>query len=134
MFFSCQSFQQELLELKETFASMKADWDNEKMGVDKIRSLKEEIEQVNDEIQIAQRGYDLNKAAELQYGRLPQLQKQLQELEEKEGSKDKNLVHENVSEEEIAGIVSKWTGIPVSHHKGREKSRVDSQKRKRNMA
>ena len=93
---------------------MKADWDNEKMGVDKVRTVKEEIEQVNNEIQIAQRNYDLNKAAELQYGRLPQLKKQLAELEEKEGTKEKSLVHENVSEEEIAGIVSKWTGIPVS--------------------
>ena len=106
--------QEELRELREKFASMKADWDNEKMGVDKIRILKEEMEQVNNEIQIAQRNYDLNKAAELQYGKLPQLQKQLSELEEKEGIKEKSLVHENVSEEEIANIVSKWTGIPVS--------------------
>ena len=109
-----EKLQEELRELHEKFASMKADWDNEKMGVDKVRSLKEEIEQVNNEIQIAQRNYDLNKAAELQYGKLPQLQKQLAELEMKEGKKEKNLVHENVSEEEIAGIVSKWTGIPVS--------------------
>lgn len=109
-----EKLQEELRELKETFASMKADWDNEKMGVDKVRNVKEEIEQVNDEIQIAQRNYDLNKAAELQYGRLPQLQKQLEELEEKEGTKEKNLVHESVTEEEIAGIVSKWTSIPVS--------------------
>ena len=106
--------QEELRELHEKFASMKADWDNEKMGVDKVRNLKEEIEQVNNEIQIAQHNYDLNKAAELQYGKLPQLQKELSELEAKEGDKEKTLVHENVSEEEIAGIVSKWTGIPVS--------------------
>ena len=93
---------------------MKADWDNEKQGVDKVRELKGEIEQTNNEIKIAQRDYDLNKAAELQYGKLPQLQKELEELESKEGNKEKNLVHESVTEEEIAGIVSKWTGIPVA--------------------
>ncbi|MDE5863718.1 MAG: AAA family ATPase, partial [Lachnospiraceae bacterium] len=109
-----EKLQGELRELHERFASMKADWDNEKMGVDKVRTVKEEIEEVNNEIQIAQRNYDLNKAAELQYGKLPQLQKQLTELEEKEGTTEKSLVHENVSEEEIAGIVSKWTGIPVA--------------------
>lgn len=109
-----ERLQEELRELHERFASMKADWDNEKKGVDRVRSLKEEIEQVNNEIQIAQRDYDLNKAAELQYGKLPQLQKQLAELEAKEGGREKTLVHENVSEEEIAAIVSKWTGIPVS--------------------
>ncbi len=106
--------QEELEELRETFASMKADWDNEKLGVDKIRNLKEEIEKMNNEIQIAQRNYDLNRAAELQYGKLPQLQNELAELEAKENNKDKVMVHENVSEDEIAGIVSKWTGIPVS--------------------
>ncbi len=106
--------QEELEELRETFASMKADWDNEKLGVDKIRNLKEEIEKMNNEIQIAQRNYDLNRAAELQYGKLPQLQNELAELEAKENNKDKMMVHENVSEDEIAGIVSKWTGIPVS--------------------
>ena len=109
-----EKLQEELRELHEKFASMKADWDNEKMGVDKIRSLKEEIEQINNEIQIAQRNYDLNKAAELQYGKLPELQKELSLLETKENTKDKVMVHENVSEDEIAGIVSKWTGIPVS--------------------
>ena len=109
-----EKLQEELRELREKFASMKADWDNEKKGVDKIRELKEEIEQVNNDIQIAQRGYDLNRAAELQYGKLPQLQKELAELEAKESDKEKAMVHENVSEEEIAAIVSKWTGIPVS--------------------
>ena len=109
-----EKLQEELRELHEKFASMKADWDNEKKGVDKIRSLKEEIEQINNEIQIAQRNYDLNKAAELQYGKLPELQKELSALEAKENNKDKVMVHENVSEDEIAGIVSKWTGIPVS--------------------
>ena len=109
-----EKLQEELLELKEKFASLKADWDNEKQGVDKVRELKGEIEQTNNEIKIAQRDYDLNKAAELQYGKLPQLQKELEELESKEGNKEKNLVHESVTEEEIAGIVSKWTGIPVA--------------------
>ncbi|MGN0438628.1 MAG: ATP-dependent chaperone ClpB [Lachnospiraceae bacterium] len=109
-----EKLQEELRELQDKFASMKADWDNEKLGVDKIRSLKEEIERVNNEIQIAQRNYDLNKAAELQYGKLPELQKELASLEAKESNKDKVMVHENVSEDEIAGIVSKWTGIPVS--------------------
>ena len=109
-----EKLQEELRELREKFVSMKADWDNEKKGVDKIRELKEEIEQVNNDIQIAQRGYDLNRAAELQYGKLPQLQKELAELEAKESDKEKAMVHENVSEEEIAAIVSKWTGIPVS--------------------
>ncbi len=109
-----EKLQEELRELHEKFASMKADWDNEKKGVDKIRGLKEEIEQINNEIQIAQRNYDLNKAAELQYGKLPELQKELSALEAKENNKDKVMVHENVSEDEIAGIVSKWTGIPVS--------------------
>lgn len=106
--------QEELTELREKFSSLKADWDNEKMGVDKVRELKEQIEDVNNEIQIAQHDYDLNKAAELQYGKLPALVKQLEEEELKQGGKEKTLVHENVSEEEIAAIVSKWTGIPVS--------------------
>ncbi len=106
--------QEELTELRDKFASLKADWDNEKMGVDKVREIKEKIEEVDNEIQIAQRNYDLNRAAELQYGKLPELQKELEELEAKQGGRDKVLVHENVSEEEIAAIVSKWTGIPVS--------------------
>ena len=106
--------QEELTELREKFASMKADWDNEKMGVDKVREIKEKIEDVNNEIQIAQHDYDLNRAAELQYGKLPALQKQLEEEEAKQGGREKTLVHENVTEEEIAAIVSKWTGIPVS--------------------
>lgn len=106
--------QEELTELKEQYASLKADWDNEKKGVDRIRNVKEEIEQIENDIQIAQRNYDLNKAAELQYGKLPQLQTELDKLEEQEGIKEKSLVHENVSEEEIAAIVSRWTGIPVA--------------------
>ncbi|MBE5924417.1 MAG: ATP-dependent chaperone ClpB [Lachnospiraceae bacterium] len=106
--------QEELTELRERFESLKADWDNEKMGVDKVREIKGKIEEVNNEIQIAQRNYDLNKAAELQYGKLPELEKELQEVEAKEGNKEKVLVHENVTDEEIASIVSKWTGIPVS--------------------
>ena len=109
-----EKLQEELAELREKFASMKADWDNEKMGVDRVREIKEQIEEVNNEIQIAKHDYDLSRAAELQYGKLPSLQKQLEEEESKQVNKENTLVHENVSEEEIAAIVSKWTGIPVS--------------------
>ena len=107
--------QKELAELRENFQSQKATWDQEKSAVERVSRIKEEIEALNNEIQIAQRNYDLNKAAELQYGKLPELQKQLAEEEEK--AKDKggtSLVHESVTEEEIAKIISRWTGIPVA--------------------
>ena len=104
----------ELTELKEQSMQMKAVWENEKSGVENIRKLKEELEKVNNEIQIAQRNYDLEKAAELQYGKLPQIKKELEELEAKVASKENTLVHECVTDEEIARIVSKWTGIPVA--------------------
>lgn len=106
--------QQDLAEMKEEFAVQKAQWDNEKNTVEKVQKIREEIEQVNNEIQMAQRNYDLNKAAELQYGRLPELKKQLEAEEEKVKGEDLSLVHESVSDEEIANIVSRWTGIPVS--------------------
>ncbi len=109
-----QALQEELANLKEDFSSLKATWDNEKAAVDKVRVLREELEQVNNEIQIAQREYDLNKAAELQYGKLPNLKKQIEIEEEKVRDKDYTLVHESVTDEEIAKIISKWTGIPVS--------------------
>lgn len=109
-----ESLQRELASMKEEFAGKKALWDNEKQDVEKVRSLKEQVEQVRNEIQMAQRAYDLNKAAELQYGRLPQLEKQLEQSEKEMNRKSHNLVHESVTEEEIAKIVSKWTGIPVS--------------------
>ena len=107
--------QKELAELRENFQIQKATWDQEKSAVERVSRIKEEIEALNNEIQIAQRNYDLNKAAELQYGKLPELQKQLAEEEEK--AKDKegaSLVHESVTEEEIAKIISRWTGIPVA--------------------
>ena len=105
--------QKELAELKEEFAGKKAQWDNEKASVDKLSRLREEIDAVNSEIQIAQREGDLEKAAELSYGRLPELKKQL-EQEENAGDKELSLVREKVSEEEIARIISRWTGIPVT--------------------
>lgn len=106
--------QKELAELHDEFASQKAQWENEKASVDRLSSLREEIESLNREIQDAQQKYDLNRAAELQYGKLPQLQKALEEEEERVKNQDLSLVHENVTEEEISRIVSKWTGIPVS--------------------
>ena len=106
--------QRELAELKEEFAGMKAQWDNEKASVDKLSRLREEIDGVNNEILIAQREGNLEKAAELSYGRLPALKKQLEQEEAKAGTDDLSLVHEKVSDEEIARIVSRWTGIPVA--------------------
>ena len=89
-------------------------WENEKASVEKVSKLREEIESVNSEIQIAQRNYDLNKAAELQYGRLPELKKQLEEEEERVANEDRSMVRESVTEDEIAKIISRWTGIPVA--------------------
>ncbi|MGF6989288.1 ATP-dependent Clp protease ATP-binding subunit ClpB [Lachnospiraceae bacterium PM6-15] len=106
--------QEELSVHKEEFAGKKAQWDNEKVGVEKVQKLREEIEGVNKEIEKAQQSYDLNRAAELQYGKLPQLQKELEIQEELVKEEDNTLVHESVSDEEIAKIVSRWTGIPVS--------------------
>ena len=97
-----------------TFAAQKAQWENEKASVDRLSSLREEIESLNRQIQDAQQKYDLNKAAELQYGKLPQLQKELEAEEEKVKNQDLSLVHESVTEEEIARIISRWTGIPVA--------------------
>jgi len=106
--------EEELAEMKEQEKGMKATWDNERSEVDKVRELRSEIERVKDDIEIAQRKYDLNKAAELQYGKLPQLEKELESLEEKVNDKDRKLIHETVTEDEIAKIISKWTGIPVA--------------------
>ncbi len=106
--------QKELAELKEEFDNRKAQWDNEKTSVERLSKLREEIEQMNTDIQIAQREGDYEKAAELSYGKLPALKKQLEIEEEKVDEKDFSLVHESVSEEEIAKIISRWTGIPVS--------------------
>ena len=109
-----ETLQKELAELRDSFNTQKAQWDNEKHSVEKLQKLREQIEEVNKKIQKAQQNYDLEKAAELQYGELPKLQQQL-EIEErnvKEG--DRSLVHEAVTDDEIARIISRWTGIPVS--------------------
>ena len=106
--------QKELAELHDQFATQKAQWQNEKATVDKLSSIREEIEAVHRQIQDAQHKYDLNKAAELQYGKLPQLEKELKEEEEKVKNADLSLVHESVTEDEIARIISRWTGIPVA--------------------
>ena len=109
-----ENLQKELAELREDFKSRKASWDQEKSAVERVSKLKEEIEGLNNEIQIAQRNYDLNKAAELQYGRLPELQKQLEEAEESAKKRESSMVHESVTDDEIATIISRWTGIPVA--------------------
>ena len=106
--------QKELAELRDTFNTKKAQWENEKKSVEKVQKLREEIETVKNEIKTAQQNYDLEKAAELQYGKLTQLEKQLEAEEEEVKNRDLSLVHENVSEEEIARIISRWTGIPVA--------------------
>ena len=107
--------QDELKELREQFSVMKAQWEQDKSAITRVQKLREEIEQVNADIERAQREYDLNKAAELQYGRLPQLKKELAEAEQKaEADKAKSLLHDRVTEDEIARIVSRWTGIPVT--------------------
>ncbi|MFR3986482.1 MAG: ATP-dependent chaperone ClpB [Clostridium fessum] len=116
--------QKELAELKSSFSTQKAQWENEKSSVDKLSKLREEIEHVNGEIQAAQQAYDLNKAAELQYGKLPELQKQLEEEEETVKNQDLSLVHESVTEDEIARIISKWTGIPVAKLTESERSKT----------
>ena len=109
-----ENLQKELAELRDEFNVKKAQWDNEKSGVEKLSRLREDIEAMNKEIALAQRNYDLEKAAELQYGRLPQLQKQLEIEEEKIKAQEMTLVHESVTDEEIAKIISRWTGIPVA--------------------
>ena len=116
--------QKELAELHDEFAAMKAQWENEKASVDRLSSLREEIETVNREIQAAQQNYDLSKAAELQYGKLPQLQKELAAEEEKVRSQDLSLVHESVTDDEIARIIAKWTGIPVAKLTESERSKT----------
>ena len=103
---------------------MKAKWDNEKNSVENLSKLREQIEQMNKDIELAKRNYDLNKAAELQYGELPKLQQQLKIEEEKVKNKDLSLVHESVTEEEISRIISRWTGIPVAKLTESERSKI----------
>lgn len=109
-----EDLRKELAELKDEFAVQKAKWDSEKSSVEKVQRLREEIEALNNEIQLAERNYDLNKAAELKYGKLPEAMKALEIEEERVKSEGHDLVHENVTEEEIARIISRWTGIPVT--------------------
>ena len=129
-----EELQKELAELKSEFATRKAQWDNEKHDVERVQKLREELEDLNKEIAIAQQNYDLEKAAELQYGRLPQIQKALEEEEASVKNLDRSLVHENVTEEEIARIVSRWTGIPVMKLTESERNKtlhLDDELRKR---
>ncbi len=116
--------QQELAELRAEFATRKAQWDNEKVSVERVQKLREQIEQIRGDIQKAQQSYDLEKAAELQYGKLPELQKMLEAEEAKVKDEDLSLVHESVTEDEIAKIVSKWTGIPVAKLNESERSKT----------
>ena len=109
-----ENLQKELAELKDQFNAQKAQWENEKSSQEKLSGLREQIEDLNRQIQSAQQNYDLEKAAELQYGELPRLQQQLQAEEEKLKNQDMSLVHESVTEDEIARIISRWTGIPVA--------------------
>ena len=109
-----ENLQKELAALREQFASGKAQWDNEKAAVDRISRLREELDDVNRQIELAQRNYDLEKAAQLQYGRLPEIKKQIEAEENIVKQKELSLVHESVTDEEIAKIISRWTGIPVA--------------------
>ncbi len=109
-----EALQKDLAEEREQFAEAKAKWDNEKASVERVQKLREQLEELNNDIQKAEREYDLNKAAELKYGRLPELQKLLEAEETAVAKEGHTLVHETVSEEEIAKIVSRWTGIPVA--------------------
>lgn len=129
-----EQLQSELAEWKEKFAGQKAQWDNEKKSVEHLQKLREEIEDINRQIQLAQRSYDLEKAAELQYGKLPQLEQELAKEETNVKKKDLTLVHESVTEEEIAKIISRWTGIPVVKLNESERSKtlhLDEQLHKR---
>ena len=116
--------QKEIGELKDKFNSQKAQWDNEKTTVEHLQKLREQIEDMNNQIQKAQREYDLNEAARLQYGELPKLQKQLEAEEEKAKNQDLSMVHQSVTEDEIARIISRWTGIPVAKLTEGERAKI----------
>ena len=116
--------QKEMAELRDEFNTQKAQWDNEKNSVERLQKLREQIEDMNNRIQKAEREYDLNEAAKLQYGELPLLQKQLAAEEEKVKNQDLSLVHESVTDEEIARIISRWTGIPVAKLTEGERSKI----------
>ena len=114
----------DLAELKDAFNVRKAQWENEKEAVDKLKGYREQIDEINSQIEIAKRNYDLNRAAELQYGELPRLQKELADAEALAKNRDLSMVHEDVDEDEIARIVSKWTGIPVAKLTEGERERL----------
>ncbi|SCZ80485.1 ATP-dependent chaperone ClpB [Pseudobutyrivibrio xylanivorans] len=116
--------QKELSELRDEYNTKKAAWDNEKKLVEDVTKIREELDDVQGQIKIAQQKYDLEEAAKLQYGRLPELEAQLADAEERLKSRDANLVHENVSEDEIARIISRWTGIPVAKLNETERSKT----------
>ncbi len=118
------ALQKEMAELRDSFNAQKAQWDNEKSTVERLQKLREQIEDMNNRIQKAQRNYDLDEAAKLQYGELPKLQKQLQAEEEKVKNQDLSLVHESVTDEEIARIISRWTGIPVAKLTEGERTKI----------
>lgn len=119
-----ENLRKELSGLREEFAIEKSKWDKEKQAVEKVQKIKEELEKVKAGIETAQRNYDLNEAAKLQYGRLPQLQKELEEEEAKASSDGKTMVHECVTDEEIARIISRWSGIPVAKLTQSERSKT----------
>ena len=119
-----EDLQKELADMRDELNSKKAQWDNEKHSVENLSLLREKIESLNKEIEQAERNYDLNKAAELQYGELPKLQQQLAIEEEKVKSQDLSLVHESVTEEEISRIISRWTGIPVAKLTQGERAKI----------
>ena len=109
-----EELQKELAEMQDSFNTQKAQWENEKHSVEKLQKLREQIEDMNKQIQIARQNYDLEKASELQYGELPKLQQQLEIEERNTKESDRSLVHEVVTDDEIARIISRWTGIPVA--------------------
>ena len=118
------NLRKELAELRDEYSNLKAQWDIEKASVEKLSELRKQIEDMNNQIALAKREYDLNKAAELQYGELPKLQKQLEIEEEKVKQQDMSLIHESVTDDEIASIVSRWTGIPVTKLTETEKNKI----------
>ena len=109
-----EAIRKELSELRDEFATAKAKWDKEKVDIESVQKIKEELEKVKGEIEIAQVNYDLEKAAELQYGKLPELEKRLEEAEDRLDKKENSLIHESVTDEDISKIISRWTGIPVT--------------------
>lgn len=119
-----ENLQMELSELRDTFSGQKAQWDNEKKAVERVSELREALENVKNQIKIAQQNYDLEKAAQLQYGELPDLEKQLKQEEDAQKEKQMQLVHESVTEDEIARIISRWTGIPVTKLNESERNKI----------